>query len=350
MKIDVEKLVHALELVKPAIGSEQAAEQSSCFAFLGKAVVTYNDEYSIMCPLPTDVGISGAVRAEELHQFLHRVDAKKVEVKAADGELRLLAGKAKAGLPFQAEAKFPSEILKEEERDWKELPVGFLAALQRVRLSCSLSMGTFVLSCVHVNTTSVEASDNYRITQVDVQEIPFAPFLISRRIVGDLVKYPIAEIAASAGWVHFRTKESVVFSCRMHSGSYPNIAEHLKVEGGFKLKFPSSMAKVLDRAAVFSFSDAAVIGAAGRGAQSMIDVSVAEDGGVVVKTANDNGWFEESIVIEEYKGKAFGFSVNPAFLLEALEEMSDCVVMDNRVLFRGDNWRHAVALLAGKEK
>ena len=61
MKINREELLNQLESVLPGLSTREIIEQSSCFVFMNKEVITYNDEIS--CSHKSRLDIEGAIVA-----------------------------------------------------------------------------------------------------------------------------------------------------------------------------------------------------------------------------------------------------------------------------------------------
>lgn len=133
--------------------------------------------------------------------------------------------------------------------------------------------------------------------------------------------------------MHFATDDDVVFCCRVMNGEFPEVAEHLGVEGK-KLVMPKKTTEILERAEVFSkrehFLDEAV------------EITI-EDKEMTVGAQGDSGWIEEKTSIG-YKGEKVSFVTNPSFLKEICNRVRKCELCENSMKFIGDNWQHLVSL------
>ena len=138
MKIKKQELIKALEVVKPGLAQKEMIEQSTSFAFMEGRVVTYNDEISISHPVK-DLDIMGAVKADKLYGFLNKVKAEEIDLQIDDSEIRLTAGKSKAGLVLQAEMKLPLDEIGKIGK-WTKVPEGLLDAIKFASFSCSNDM------------------------------------------------------------------------------------------------------------------------------------------------------------------------------------------------------------------
>ncbi len=334
MKINREELMSALRVVRPGLASKEMIEQSTSFAFMGERVVTYNDEISISHPVK-DLNITGAIKAEELYELLGRLTGEEIGIRVTESEVIIRSGKARAGFTLQREITLPL-VKTEEISSWKKLPEGLPAVMQFCLFSCSNDMSRPVLTCVHLQKDGVvESCDNYRATRyrMDVG-LPFDNVLIPGKTVEKLVQYEVEEVAESAGWLHFRTGEGTVFSCRTVEGEYPDVGSVLPVDGE-EVVFPKEIGGVLERASVF-LKDTFLLDKA---------VSVhLKDRKALVRVKGESGWFEEEIAAS-YSGEPIAFSVNPVFLQEVCEKVQTCYLTEGRVIkFVGGNWEHVIAL------
>lgn len=337
MKLIKAELLSALEIVKPGLASREMIEQSTAFAFLNGRVVTYNDEISISHPV-AGIDFDGAVKAEELYKLLNKTKRDEIELTAEENEIRITAGRTKAGITFQAEVKLPLEELGEIP-EWKPMPERLIEALNFVQFTCSKDMaGQPVLACVHIMKKGiVESCDNVRLTRYRTGKVPIeGSCLIPVGNVKELLKYNIIEMSEGNGWVHFRTKADTVFSCRVMSGDeYPDVDKSgiLNVEG-IAITLPKTIGDILDRAAIFSNKDY-ITG-------DNITVSM-EGKKLKIRGQSEAGWLEETAKMD-YEGPEIVFMIPPAFLKDILNQTNVCTVGDGKLKFMGEHWEYVAAL------
>ncbi len=333
MTINKQELLEALEKVKPGLANKEIIEQSTSFAFMGDRVVTYNDEISISHPVK-DLDVVGAVKSQALYQFLSKVKKDEISVSWEDNQVKISAGKAKAGLALEGNVTLPIEEIG-KIGNWKDLPEGVDEALSSSFSTCSRDMSRPILTCVHIRKEGIiEASDGFRITRVTTgKKLPIKPILIPATSIKELVKYPITKLAQGEGWVHFKTDDNTIFSCRVFEDRYPDIDPIIDFKGK-KLELPKAMIEVLDRANVFvdeEFETDAL-------------VSIVVDEGVMnISAKSGSGWFEESMRVK-YKGDKIAFKGHPRYLTEIISKISLCEIGSNRIKFEGSNWVHVIAL------
>src|SRR5690554_5571655 len=124
LQVKKAELQAALEKVKPGLADRELIEQATSFAFMNGRVVTYNDEISISHPVQ-DLDVEGAIKAEALYSFLNRVKQDIITIDVDDNQVKIKAGRSKAGLVLEKEVKLPVEEVGEIGK-WMPLPEGFV--------------------------------------------------------------------------------------------------------------------------------------------------------------------------------------------------------------------------------
>jgi len=327
------ELIKALEAVKPGLANKEMISQSTSFAFMKNRVVTYNDEISISYPIQ-DLDLTGAIKAEELYAFLSKAKTEDIEIEIDETEIRLKAGRAKAGFTLHAEITLPLDEIGGTTA-WQPVPDGLLDAIKFVSFGCSTDMSRPVLTCVHVTKSgNIEGGSNARITRYQTNPLPegIPTFLIPASNAKQLCNYVATEMAWGKGWVHFKTKEDCVFSCRVMEELFPDISPVLKIEG-IDFPFPKTISEILDRAAIFAEKE---------GTDQGITVSL-EKNKITFGSVSTSGWIKESANIR-YKEEPVDFSINPIYLQEIVQKVGLCTLRKDKIRFKGENWEHVVAL------
>jgi DNA polymerase III sliding clamp (beta) subunit (PCNA family) len=329
-----EELLKALEIVKPGLTNKDVIEQANSFAFVEGRVVTYNDEISLSHPVE-GLTITGAIKAEELHQLLRKIKKDDIEIVISDKAIILTAGKAKAELTLQQEIKLPIKAIG-ERGEWLKLPEDFIKPLRFAMAACSHDSSQPVLTCVHVNQKGfVEGSDNYRVTRYTLaKKLPVKTFLIPATSVREVIKITPIEIAEGDGWIHFRTAADTVLSCRILEDAYPDTTQFLNVEG-VEIVFPKTIKDILDRASVF----------AKQGDVVNEEVSVTlENKRITLRSQSETGKFEEESN-SSYDGEIIEFTIVPYLLRDILSETQVCVYNGSMLKFEGENWKYINAII-----
>lgn len=329
MKIEREKLKRALEIVKPGLSNKDIIEQSTSFAFIAGFVVTYNDEISIKHPIESD--LQGAIKAEELYKFISKLKADEIEIESENDSLIFKCGRIKAGFQVESEIKLPLNDEMFQIGKWYSLPDKFIEYLKFCASTCSQILTLPKLTCVHVCKDGyIESSANTRIFHYDFgKEFKVNTFLLPQNSANVVTKYNIIKIAESEGWVHFKTDEGTVISCRTFNDTYVDTAQYLKLKkGGSKIVFPDNLKEILDRAIIFTEEENV--------ANSYVDIEVGAKK-IVVKSKSETAWFEESSRIK-YDGEPVSFTITVKLIADILSLTNECILLDKMLRFTGENW------------
>jgi len=332
MEIKKDKLLKALETVRPGLASKEMIEQSTSFCFLEGKVTTFNDEISISTPL-TDFELTGAVNAEELYSFVKKSKTEDIKIELSDNEILLKSGRAKAGLTLQNEIVLPLEEIGKIKK-WKKLPDDFSGGLSFAMGAAGHDFSEPVLTCVHVNKAELISSDRFRIVVFTLEnEVPVKPFLIPATTCSKLIKLMPVEIAEGEGWIHFKDALGSIISCRIFEDSFPDVSKHIKVKGN-EITFPKSIIGIIDRADIFSKRDTAL--------DESIEVRLHKNK-IEIKSESNSGWFKESAKTN-YKGEEVSFKVTPYLLRDILNETTTGKLDNNKILFTGEKWKYLTLL------
>lgn len=330
MNLKRNDLIYALEIVKPGLAKDDKIEQSTSFAFIKNRVVTYNDEISVSHPIK-GLKLTGAVEAEKLYAFLAKITNDDIELEVSDKELRIVAGRAKAGFTLQSEIKLPLSGELEEVGEWSELPETFSKYVSFAIPSCSREQSKPRLKCVHITSDGViEASDGYRITRCDMGvELGVSTFLIPAANAQQVVQLSPTKIAEGNGWMHFGTEEGTVLSCRLQEDEFPDTAPHMMVKG-LKIIFPNSINEVLTKAMIFSKRDKAI--------KETVYIKLTTNK-MSISAKADTGWFEETLNFK-YSGEEIDFAISPMLLEGIMKETQEGTLGKGKILFQGEGWQY----------
>ena len=331
MKINKTELQNALEIVKPGLANKEVIEQSASFAFIEGHVVTYNDTISVSHPIK-GLEFEGAVRAEELYQFLRRTNKEEIELAPKENEVVMKAGNAKAGLSFQQQVVLPIEEISGEKK-WKKLPDKFCENIDFAKDSTSKDMSRRILTCVHVTKEFVEASDSFQILRTDMNGFPFKEALIPAEVITDIVKIKPTKVAEGEGWLHFKNDQGTVLSSRVLAAEFPDTSSLLDLEG-IEVTFPKKMNEILDRAMVFTKKEHEL--------DEEMEVIIKE-GKLKVHGKNEYGWFREQAKIN-YNNDPISFWIAPSLLKNILSRSNTCIVGEDKLRFNGDGWCYVAVL------
>lgn len=331
-----ENLLKALTIVKPGLGTKELIEQSTAFAFKDDRVVTYNDEISISHPVE-DLNITGAIKAEELYQFLSKVTTDEIDIKINEDETELIvkAGKSKASFTLQNEIKLDLSQL-EGKKKWKDLPDEFISALTFVSFCCSKDASTPALTCVHITPDRMEATDRYRVVRYPVESS--IDLLLPAEAIPVIKSINPSKICVDKQWVHFKNADETILSCRVFSAEFPIVKQFFDIDG-VDLKFPAKLTEILERAAVFAKRDYLY--------DEAVIITLSEKQ-ITVQATCDSAKFEESTVMK-YNGKELTFKIIPHLLRDILKEEATITLAAEKIKFQTDKWEY-IAVLSKVEK
>jgi len=333
MKVSKTELLKALEMVKPGLANKEMIEQSTSFAFINGRVVTYNDDISLSHPV-VGLELEGAVEAKELYGFLSKSSKDEVDIAIDGNELKLKVGKAKVGLKFQAEVTLPLSEDVASIGKWQKLPIQFLDFLSLAMTSCGKDMSRPLLTCVHINKKIIEASDSYQIMHCIMDaETPVAPFLLRQSSAQQVCSLKPTKIADGKGWIHFKTAEGTILSCRVFEGVYADTAKFIE-HNGQEILFPEAFVKLLERASIFAKRDHLL--------DEVLIITI-EENKLTMKSSSETGWFEESCVMK-HSGDSVEFNVSPYLLRDILKHSNKCFIKAFRLAFKGEGWIYIAML------
>jgi hypothetical protein len=332
MKIDKNELKKALEIVKPGLANKEMIEQSTSFAFIGGHVVTYNDEISIRHPTPY-IEFKGAIQAEELYQLIGKIKPNEMDIEISETEILIKSGRTKAGLALQQEIKLPLDEIT-EATNWFKLPKNFIEGLKFVSPSCSTDMSTAILTCVNITKNNCQASDRYQIAEFQFSKPTKLECLLPASSAQVVIKLNPKFYSLSSGWVHFKTEEETILSCRILEDKFPDVTKFFKFEGD-AIEFPQSISNILDRASVFSKRQTVI--------DEMVTIFLSKNK-IKIKAVSETGsWIEEPAKIV-YKGGDMQFDVTPSLLTGILSQSNTCTKSATFIRFESENWRFLAAL------
>lgn len=336
MLVNKDELKRALEIVKPGLANKEIAEQFTSFAFMQGCIVTYNDEISVLHPIK-GIELTGAVKAEELYKFVSKLKSDEIDIIEEDNSIILKSGRATAGFAIEADVKLPIEEELSKKGEWVPLPKKFIEFLKFASMSCSDNLSLPILTCVHVNETGViESSDNYRICHCKLNKpLPISTFLLPKTSVLIVTKLNVVEIAEGTGWVHFKTEEGTIVSCRTFNDTFIDTTPYLKpVKGGLNIVLPDNLNEILDRAIIFAKRDTET--------QEFVDIELNKRR-LTVRSKSETSWFEERSTLQETV-EPVQLSIMPYLLKDIFTQTKECTVTEKLLYFKGVDWVYISAL------
>jgi len=239
-------------------------------------------------------------------------------------------------MTFQTEVRLPIDDIGRKGK-WKPISEEMINAISFAMGSCSKDTTKPILTCIHVNKTGfVESTDDFRITRVTLTEpLPVNTFLIPAHSALTVVRMKPTKIAEGEGWVHFKTEEGTVISCRTFADDeFPDTNSILKLKGK-KVELPKNTYDILDKATVFCEEK-----------NDELDIEI-HNNLLKIKSRSERGWFEESTKMV-YEGEIIEFSITSYLLKDIIKQTLNCTVAEDRLQFTGENWVY-VTILKNKQ-
>jgi DNA polymerase III sliding clamp (beta) subunit (PCNA family) len=349
MKTNRKELVAILSAINCALSTKEVVENATCFIFSNGKVLTYNDEVAISHPVTLD--LEGAIKGKEFLALLTKMTDEEVELvvqENTDGKpSRLLVSgvKTQAGIRLEANCNI-DEILGMlgEPSDWMALPETFQPSIDFCGFSVGKDMNKPLLTTIYCGSNFTLSSDGNRITVCDLGDaVELVPFCLPSNSAKELKAFLPVEYAFTEGWIHFRTKDNVMFSSRLMMGDYPaekarSIAMGATGATGAAVKLPNGLIDTLDRTGIFTSV----------GSTDRVQVKLA-DGLLTVRGEGESGWCQEEARVR-YHGDAVEFEVAPEFLKQILQHTTETVIGSNLLSFSGLGFTHVMAVkLPSKE-
>lgn len=331
-------LIDLLTKVMPGLATKEVVELSTSFIFSGGELITFNDDIHVAAKLPDELAeLDGiAVEALPLYNLLRSVDLDTVEIKVLKNELRISGKGFKAGVR-RREVEEPPKIKRPKKMT--KLKPGFIEAVQDCMLSAGTDASRPLLTCIHCTPERVESCDNFRLTIFPMRTGLKEEILLPSRYVKILGSYQLAKAGTTSGFLHFETKDGVLFSCRTFDGEYPEL-DGVCEGGGEKFKVPRKLLDVLDAAGVFlAFQH-----------KDDAEILVAiEDKKIKVRSTSEAGWYEGTCPIK-YKGDPVNFRINPYMLKAVLDQEGTTKIGESSVIFETAEFFHQIAMIISDEE
>ena len=333
MRINREKLLEQLESVMPGLSPREIIQQSSCFIFKKKKVVTYNDE--IACTQDCLLPFEGAVQAKPLIDILRKLKEDTIEVDTKDGELLIKGKNKRMGITMDAEILLPIETVENPE-EWANLPDDFADAISIVQHCASGDETRFALTCIHLHPKWIESCDAHQAARY-MTEMPIEkPILVRKDSIKYIVSLDMTEISETESWVHFRSPANLILSCRRWEEDFPELTDILKVTGT-PTQFPKGLVDAIDKAQVFSTENAE---------ENQITIELQPDK-LRITGRGVNGYYKEITQIK-YKGKPLAFQIAPQLLADLIKRHNSCEILIDKIKVAAGKYTY-VSVLQAKE-
>lgn len=333
MKTNRKALHDILQAVRPGVASKEVVENATSFIFSEGRVLTYNDEICVSHPV--DFDLTGAVQAKEFLALLGKLGDEDIDLEVTKAELVVRGVKTRAGIRLEANTNIEEiNAMLGNPTDWNVLPETLRPSVDFCAFSVGRDQNRPMLTGIYIGGQHTMSSDNERITMCDLGEnVDIKPFVLPAVAARELKAFLPVEYAFSTGWVHFRTKDDVMFSSRILEGKYPveQILKYMKETVGEKVQLPTTLISALERTGIFTSKDSVRV--------------TLSDGFLVTRGEGDSGWCEETSRIR-YHGPKLRFEVSPDFLKSVLEHTQEAIIGTNMLKFSGLGFEHIMCVKA----
>lgn len=253
MTISRAELLKALEEAMPGVETGMALlEGADTFVFSDGFIHTYNDNISVSAPFAFPEEVSGAVKAQEFFNLIHKLSGESLKISCDEKSWTIKDGDAKITFSVleQSSLKKVHEI-SPKAAEWSPLPENFMDCLK----FCLFTINRSALSGVTAKEEVMMSTDERRVNWCKLSS-PMEFFWISEKAAIELSKLKAPEnYFLSSSWIHFLTKDNTMFSCkRLKTEKHPIekirgvIQNHAYKEGDVKGILPASVLDAVDRA------------------------------------------------------------------------------------------------------
>jgi len=336
MKVNRKEFLHALESVEVAVAMKDGmANGSTAITFRDGVAYAYNGAVAASAPVP-DFG-ECTVGAAELMGFLKKAGQDEVDVSVDGDEVKVSAGRSRAGLAAVKGAEMP-DVFQGKKTEVK-LPEGFSEAVASVLFSAGTMLARPEFGCVHIFGDTVETCDNYRLTRAKVEGMNMLEVLVPVASAKFIPSHKPTRCEIGNGWMHLKNADKVTLAVRLEEGEYPDLEPFIGQKGK-GVDIPKDFKGALGRAMVFTGDD--------DDAYQRFTVEFSDEQ-VSVSGRSERGWFEESVKAE-HSGQSFAIHVHPKHLLEILQRAKDAKILETMLKFTGDGFVHCCAFVQATPK
>ena len=329
MELKRDQLCTALQSLTPGLASNEIIQQSTHFIFDKDRIYTFNDQ--IMVAQEFNTGIKGSIGGQTLLKVLQKIPDETITLEPTDDEIIIRGKNKEIGLKLTpASIDIPFSI---SNTDWYKLPTKFVEGLKLCIISTSRDATKGPLVCIRLKDDQLTSCDNYRLTIYQLDTKFEFTFLLPRTAAEHLIRYSPTLFSSTAEWLHFMNEEKTVFSCRSVADNYPDIGQLLDFKGEW-VKFPSGFKDAIERAGLLSTAEFDY--------ERKVQLTLS-DGEIECKGEGEDGWFRETNELQ-YQGDTKSFNIHPTYLGEILSHISKVRLGDDKLLFRGKDFQHVIAL------
>lgn len=338
MQVKKVEILSAMRKALPGVEKNSSIiEGADSFVFANNAIHSYNDNISVSVPFPHE--LSGSVKSLDFFKLISKISTEEITLEEKEGQIKIGAGTVEAEMNKQAENTLTNYIssLNIQELTWKTIPTNFFEAIRLCKISCNRSThrGIFVQENIMAST------DTSRINSHKLEE-EMDRFLIDDPSIVELLKISnLEQYSVTSVWVHFKSKEGIIFSCkRKDDTTYPirqimNVIEiHRKQDSDFENELPKGLCEVVDRVSTLSMEFNGI---------SAVEMNLSKES-IELKAERSAGKIKEKIKLDRpfIEDITLNILVDPIFLVEASRKITKFFIRKNgnncTLVFYNDNY------------
>lgn len=329
MEINREELLKALNQAAPGLSSLELTENSNCFIFDKKHIITYNDEVSVSIPFEHTL-IKKAIGAKELLDILKKIKSKTIIMEMNAEEILIKAKNIKTGLKIQYDVHVPVDIKKKDNDLFYTMPENFIEGLSFSKLAIGTDLQE-VFGYAHISEDIIQSCSNYSAIRFKLSSPVQHELFIPHTVIDKIVNGGYTEFHKHDGWIHFlNTDTQAIFSTRTIESEYPDLLPFF-LEKGTKIQIPDNLTDSLTRSSVFSENT------------DMYFANLTyKKGKCFLSAKNEKGWIKEKIKIKSDSDFDFYFGVEQ--LRKVISKSKSAKLTKGTIRFRVGSGQYLVKL------
>ena len=335
MKIKKAELQTILENLRPGLARRDIVGKLSDFTFSGDRICTFNDQISISHPFESEFECS--VDGQSFYQVVVNSPGEEIDLTMTEKNLVIKGEKSKASLIVSEGSVILDKIKmpRISSKKWKVLPVSFRKGVRLCSFSVSSDLTRPALTCVAIKGDKIFSADNLRISKFLLESV-IDDFLITGVSASILTKYPVTKYLKDESWIHFKTEDDIIFSCRVIVDVFPDVGAYFNVEG-LSVVLPKELKDVVTSVSVVTDEEFSI--------DRIISVSMLKKEKIITCSGKGSrGSFERVCALEGRIQRDVVFDINPAFFSEVLESELEMTLGENHALFVKDSFEHVMCL------
>lgn len=336
-KIKTTELKSQLESVAAGIASKELIEQTSCFIFSKKRIITFND--MIAATVPTTLKINGVVQSEPILKLISKVKDEEIEVVQKEGKLLISGKRFNAEFNMTKSMEIPLGEIDIPD-SFIETPPEIQSCLKMACFTASKSLAEPLLRCVHIKNNKVESCNNDQITICTLpKKFKGIDVLVPAKNVSEINKQKIVGIAVVDGWAHFNTENGAILSSKTLQQKYLDLSQYIPNEDSASvIEFPSQIKEILDRAEILSSVEE------DKSVDKIIRISLSKEK-LIIESENAVGKYTEERRKVKYDGDPIEFETNPDFLRHILSMTNVVSLVEDTIMFKEPGAIHLIKLI-----